>query len=70
MGYYADWTPQDVAVKADWEGGVQGLLDWGGPDAFEGLGEYAYAIAKRIGSDFRELQELLSNVDMEGYEEE
>ena len=67
MGHYADWTPRDVWDKADWEGGICGLMDWGGADAFEALGPEAYQAAQRIQKDIRILQVALNRVE-EGME--
>lgn len=67
MGRYSDWTPEEVWDKADWEGGVEGLLGWGGADAFEALGPEAYEAAKRIQEDLEILQDALNAVE-EGME--
>lgn len=62
MGRYSDWTPEEVWEKADWEGGVEGLLDWGGADAFEALGPEAYEIAKVVEQNFKALQAYLDAI--------
>lgn len=63
MGRYADWTKEEVWEKADWEGGVEALLDWGGADAFEALGPEAYRLAQDIQVNLRELQRFLDEVE-------
>jgi hypothetical protein len=63
MGRYADWTKEEVWEKADWEGGICGLMDWGGADAFEALGPDAYAAAQSIETHLRFLQRCLNEVE-------
>lgn len=63
MGYYSEWTKEEVWEKQDWEGGVCGLLDWGGADAFEALGPEAYAAAKRMVEDVKLINRLLNEVE-------
>ena len=65
MGRYADWTPEEVWDKADWEGGICGLFDWGGADAFEALGQDAYSSAKVIEAEMKYLQKALNKVEQE-----
>lgn len=67
MGNYANWTPEEVWEKADWEGGICGLMDWGGADAFEALGWEAYNSAQRMAIDLRIIQKALNAVE-EGME--
>lgn len=63
MGNYADWTPEEVWEKQDREGGICGLMDWGGADAFEALGPDAYEAAKVIEQNIRALQRALNAVE-------
>lgn len=67
MGNYAYWTPLEVWEKVDWEGGIEGLLDWGGADAFEALGQEAYEAAQRMEKDARIIRKALNAVE-EGME--
>lgn len=63
MGNYADWTKEEVWEKQDWEGGICGLMDWGGADAFEALGPEAHKSAKIIEQNIKILQRVLNEVE-------
>lgn len=59
MGHFASWTPQDVADKADSEGGVSGILGWGGPEVFECFGEEALRLARIVYDGLNALSDMM-----------
>ena len=59
MGYFHDWTAQDVADKADSEGGIYGIIQWGGAEVFECLGAEAVALAEIAEKALRTLSSML-----------
>jgi len=42
---YAEWSIADVYWKADSEGGIANLIEWGGPGVLTALGEPAVQAA-------------------------
>lgn len=56
---YEDWTPQELANKADWEGGIAELIGYGGPSIFTCLGPEAVEIARQVQAGLAALSALL-----------
>lgn len=48
MNRYESWSIPEVYWKADWEGGICGLLEYGGAEIFTALGPEALMHARRI----------------------
>ncbi len=59
MGRYSDWAKEDLWDKMDWEGGIEGILEWGGPYVFEVLGPQAVRLATEAKDALRGLQVII-----------
>ena len=65
MGRYSDWTKEEVWSKTDWEGGICGVLGWGGPDIFEAFGSDAIEAARKIEENMCVIYELFDQFEKE-----
>lgn len=66
---YESWTPQDVANKADWEGGIYELIRWGGPEIFTCLGPAAVEAARVAEQNIEAISAMLPEPGMEDWED-
>lgn len=63
MTDHTSWTPEELWDKADWEGGVAGLLEYGGPEIFTVLGPEAVEAARKADEGLRFLQRLFNQIE-------
>lgn len=63
MSDHMSWTPEELWDKADWEGGVSGLLEYGGPEIFTILGEEAVTAARQVNEGLRFLQKIFNQIE-------
>jgi len=56
---YESWSPQDLANKADWEGGIYELIRWGGYEIFTCLGPEAVELARIADKALQQLSDML-----------
>ena len=68
MERYLSWTAQDIANKADWEGGIMELIYWGGPGIFASLGDKAVMFAEMAEYCVDQLKAMLPEPGGEDYE--
>jgi hypothetical protein len=50
------WTTESFLEKLDWEGGVEGMLEWGGPSVFPPK-------LRRSAQSVRELLDAVENME-------
>lgn len=60
---YESWTTGEVYEKADWEGGICGLIDYGGSDIFTPLGPEAVEAAKNIEAGMKVIQTIFDEYE-------
>lgn len=58
MNRYKDWTIAEVYWKAQSEGGITELINWGGPEVFTALGPAAVEAARHIEDATAEIQAI------------
>lgn len=57
------WTPESLWDKADWEGGIAGLIEYGGSEIFRCLGYEAVLAAREVEKNMRILQNIFNAVE-------
>lgn len=60
---YESWTIGDVYDKLEWEGGIEGLLDYGGAEIFTPLGREAVNAARDIQKGMRTIQNIFETYE-------
>lgn len=69
---YESWTVAEVYWKSEWEGGICGLLEYGGPEIFSPLGLEALAHARRISEGIKFIEKVFDahQQEIDDYEDE